>query len=292
MSNRILVSTRKGLFTVERARGKWKVAKSGFLGDNVTLALHDPRDGPRLCGAQSRPFRREAAPLRRATAGKNRGAGLSAEARRHEDTDMAGASRCRGALQASGRSRPAGRTSRACSGAARCPGGLFRSDDGGASWELNRPLWDDPRAQEMVRRRRRSARHPLDLVDPRDTDACGSACRAAACGPRATAARRWELRGRRHARRVHAARAAHDPDIQDVHMLAQCSGHPGQAVGAASQRHLPSRDVRRKLERDRRRPGRRYSASPWRPIPATRRPPGSCRRSRTRGASRSTASWW
>ena len=28
------------------------------------------------------------------------------------------------------------------------PGGLFRSDDGGESWALNRPLWDDPRREE------------------------------------------------------------------------------------------------------------------------------------------------
>src|SRR5688572_31556821 len=25
------------------------------------------------------------------------------------------------------------------------PGGLFKSDDSGDSWQINRPLWDDPR---------------------------------------------------------------------------------------------------------------------------------------------------
>ena len=45
MSNTILVSTRKGLFTVNRGRGGWAVSNGDFVGDNVTLTLHDPRDG-------------------------------------------------------------------------------------------------------------------------------------------------------------------------------------------------------------------------------------------------------
>ena len=45
MSNSILVSTRKGLFTVKRGRGGWSVSNGDFVGDNVTLTLHDPRDG-------------------------------------------------------------------------------------------------------------------------------------------------------------------------------------------------------------------------------------------------------
>jgi hypothetical protein len=45
LNDRLIVSTRKGLFTVERQRGRWRVAKADFLGDNVTLALHDRRGG-------------------------------------------------------------------------------------------------------------------------------------------------------------------------------------------------------------------------------------------------------
>ena len=45
MNDRLIVSTRKGLFTVERQRGRWRVAGADFLGDNVTLALHDHRSG-------------------------------------------------------------------------------------------------------------------------------------------------------------------------------------------------------------------------------------------------------
>ena len=49
MSDRIYVSTRKGLFTVEPTTGGgsngWEITHACFEGDNVTLVLPDPRDG-------------------------------------------------------------------------------------------------------------------------------------------------------------------------------------------------------------------------------------------------------
>ena len=39
------VSTRKGLFTLERGAAGWDIARANFVGDNVTLAMHDPRSG-------------------------------------------------------------------------------------------------------------------------------------------------------------------------------------------------------------------------------------------------------
>src|SRR5210317_1662028 len=45
MSERLLVSTRKGLFHVVRGSGGWRIEKTSFLGDNVTLTLHDARYG-------------------------------------------------------------------------------------------------------------------------------------------------------------------------------------------------------------------------------------------------------
>ena len=45
MSDTLLVSTRKGLFTVGQTAAGWGITKTDFLGDNVTLTLTDPRDG-------------------------------------------------------------------------------------------------------------------------------------------------------------------------------------------------------------------------------------------------------
>ena len=51
MSNRIFVSTRKGLFTLERKAGAgaaWAIARTDFLADHVSMMLHDPRDGGKV----------------------------------------------------------------------------------------------------------------------------------------------------------------------------------------------------------------------------------------------------
>ena len=45
MAERCFVSTRKGLFTLERAASGWQVSRASFVGDNCTLTLFDPRSG-------------------------------------------------------------------------------------------------------------------------------------------------------------------------------------------------------------------------------------------------------
>ena len=43
--SRFMSPLRKGLFTLERGASGWHIARTSFLGDNVTLTAHDPRDG-------------------------------------------------------------------------------------------------------------------------------------------------------------------------------------------------------------------------------------------------------
>lgn len=45
MSDRIYAATRKGLFTIERNAKRWEISNVDFLGDPVTMFLHDGRDG-------------------------------------------------------------------------------------------------------------------------------------------------------------------------------------------------------------------------------------------------------
>ena len=44
MSNRILVATRKGLFTLERNGNDWGITRTDFLADHVSMVLPDARD--------------------------------------------------------------------------------------------------------------------------------------------------------------------------------------------------------------------------------------------------------
>ena len=45
VSDKLLVSTRKGLFTISRKAAQWQIAAVEFLGDNVSITLTDHRDG-------------------------------------------------------------------------------------------------------------------------------------------------------------------------------------------------------------------------------------------------------
>jgi hypothetical protein len=45
MSTRAYVATRKGLFTIDRKDAGWQITRGAFVGDNVSLVTHDPRDG-------------------------------------------------------------------------------------------------------------------------------------------------------------------------------------------------------------------------------------------------------
>jgi len=59
MSDRILVATRKGLFSIEpngTGGARWAISKVDFLADNVSIAMADTRDGrPILKGLRARP---------------------------------------------------------------------------------------------------------------------------------------------------------------------------------------------------------------------------------------------
>ncbi len=144
MSDTLLVSTRKGLFTVERKTSGWGIGKVDFLGDNVTLALHDPRDGRRYVALDHGHF---GVKVHRSTASgweeiaapvyPPKPEGL-------EENDMWGRplpwSTVRiWALRAGGSDEP---------GVLWCgtlPGGLFRSTDHGQSWQIVRSLWEHPK---------------------------------------------------------------------------------------------------------------------------------------------------
>lgn len=45
MAGKVLVSSRKGLFSLRRGRAGWGVEKVDFLGTPISMALADPRDG-------------------------------------------------------------------------------------------------------------------------------------------------------------------------------------------------------------------------------------------------------
>ncbi len=227
MSDRLVVSTRKGLFTLERKGGAWSIAQVDFLADNVTLALRDPRDGRTYAALNHGHF---GAKLHRSS-----GAGWEEIPAPAYPVKPEGLIDRDGwgkeipytlleifSLEAGGPDEP---------GLLWCgtiPGGLFRSRDYGATWELIRSLWDNPkRGKWMGGGTEWPAIHSI-CVDPRDSRIVriGVSCGGV-----------WETRdgGDTWACRADGMFAAfmppeqgRDPDVQDPHCMVQSPSAPNR----------------------------------------------------------------
>src|SRR5262249_22945531 len=134
MSDRILVATRKGLFTFERNGSGWALAASAFAGTPVTNVLRDPHDGALYVALKHGHFGPK---MHRSDDGGATWLDIATPA---FPTDAAGSPTLTQiwTLETGGAHHPG----RLWVGA--LPAGLFRSDDRGGSWQLMRTLWDVP----------------------------------------------------------------------------------------------------------------------------------------------------
>ncbi|MCC2097833.1 MAG: hypothetical protein KDJ29_13125 [Hyphomicrobiales bacterium] len=225
MSDCILVSTRKGLFTIERRSGSWSITGADFLGDNVTLAMADRRDGSRYAALDHGHFG--------VKMHRNDGSGWTEIATPKypekpeglDEKDMWGRpvpwSTVRvWALAAGSPDEP---------GVLWCgtlPGGLFRSADRGDSWEMLRSLWDHPkRLQWMGGGADHAGIHSI-CVDPRHP---AHVCVAVSTGGlwfTGDSGRTWSQRGEGMRAEHVPPELTHDPIAQDVHCLVQCPADP------------------------------------------------------------------
>src|SRR5687767_10585234 len=126
----LLVGTKKGLFVLEGEPGSpFEVRARAFAGEPVEYAMRDPASG-RLLASMTSPFygpkiwHADDASGQWAQADGVALPGGGNQALERIWVVVAGAG---GSLYAGGD-----------------PGVLFESRDGGASWELNRPLWEHP----------------------------------------------------------------------------------------------------------------------------------------------------
>lgn len=149
MPDTLLVSTRKGLFTYDRTGDGLVLTDTAFLGDPVTIALCDPRDGTTYAGLNLGHFgcklhrRDPGGAWREVTAPaypeKPADAPVVRDPMRGEEVPWKVQQLW--ALTPD-YSRPGGLW------CGTIPGGLFHSSDRGETWTLNMPLWNLPeRAQ-------------------------------------------------------------------------------------------------------------------------------------------------
>lgn len=150
MSDRILLGTRKGTIILDRNGAGWKVGTVGHYGVNVSFVSRDPRDGTLWAGLDHGHWGTK---LSRSTDNGKTWADAPQimypkDARyidgyekdeNGEDKQPKIKHATLGKIWSIGFGG-ADQPGRIWVGT--IPGGLFRSDDGGESWELNRPLWD------------------------------------------------------------------------------------------------------------------------------------------------------
>ena len=221
----ILISTRKGLFVAELAGGDYQVTRAHFVGDNVTLAMVDPRGGW-YAALDHGHF----------------GAKLHRSDDRGETWTEIGSPAYPKQPEGEKEITPSGRELKWATsliwalapgldrdGALWCgtiPGGLFRSEDRGASWQLVDSLWFHPSRKNWFGGGRDDPGIHSICVDPRDPKtvavgiSCGGVWRTRDCG--AT----WTNTAKGMRAAYMPPDRAFDVDIQDPHLVVQSPSSP------------------------------------------------------------------
>lgn len=232
MCDTAYVGTRKGLFTFKRTGANWEVDRVDFLGHPVTMMLEDQRNGTLYACLTLGHFGTK---LHRST---DRG--------RHWDeiavpTYPAGAVIASPAVDDSAppATKPAslsevwaletaGDDQPDALWAGTIPGGLFRSEDAGATWTLNERLWQrEERMQWFGGGKDDPGIHSI-CVDPRDSRhiPLGVSC-GGLWGTKDTG-QSWDLIGDGLRAEFMPPDAQFDKGIQDAHRLAQSNTNPDE----------------------------------------------------------------
>jgi len=227
MADRMLVSTKKGLFAYDRGASGWRNGTVSFLGENVTLALPDKRDGGWYAALNLGHF---GCKLK-----------FSPDAGRTWE-DRAVPSYPEGATFVPGDGKPpvpatlkmiwaldAGATNQPRRiWAGTLPGGLFRSDDGGQSWELVRGLWDRPERSKWFGGGADLPGIHSICIDPRNANTVRVAISCGGVWKTTDDGKSWEVTADGMFAEYMPPDLQKDPNIQDPHRMVQCQSQPDQ----------------------------------------------------------------
>lgn len=228
MSDQLLVSTRKGLFSARRSpRGVWDLEGVSFLGDNVSLVTQDARDGAWYAALDHGHF---GAKLHRS---RDRGAtwtevgvpAYPAPPEGHVEKDFLGREipwrLIRFWSLAPGLASQPGLL-----WAGTLPGGLFWSEDHGETWRLVESLWHMPERRKWAGGGADAPGIHSICVDPRDGHRVAIAVSSGGVWITADLGRTWAP----HTKGMRADYAPPElveaPESQDPHRLVQCPSAP------------------------------------------------------------------
>ena len=223
--DRAWVTTRKGLFELRRRGAAWAIERSSFLGEPVSMMLAPQSanatdsDSPRLYAALN--LGHFGVKLHGSDDGGQTWQELATPAYPPQPDGEPVAGVAWKLVQIWSLAAASGVV-----WAGTLPGGLFRSDDRGASWRLVESLWNQPgRAQWFGGGYDVPGIHSICVHPARpDELLVGISCGGA-----------WQTRdgGASWTLAAHGMRAAYmppdqsgDPNIQDPHLIARCAGAP------------------------------------------------------------------
>jgi photosystem II stability/assembly factor-like uncharacterized protein len=106
------------------------------------------------------------------------------------------------------------------------PGGLFRSSDDGASWELVRSLWDHPKRKKWFGGGADLPGIHSICVDPRDARRVQLGVSCGGVWTTTDGGATWDCSGEGMRAAFMPPEQQYDPDIQDPHRLVQCRARP------------------------------------------------------------------
>lgn len=224
MAGELLVSTRKGLFVYSREGNSWKLTAKSFLGDNVTLARVDRRTGRWHAALNLGHF---GVKLHTSTDGGKTWTEAAVPA--YPEGEFVhtadGKPPNPATLKLVWAIEPGGDDQPGRLWAGTLPGGLFRSDDDGQSWQLVRSLWD---MEDRKKWFGGGADHPgihSICIDPRDSKhirlavSCGGAWISKDDG------QTWQVGTGMRAEYMPPDLQL-EPVIQDPHLMVQCPAAP------------------------------------------------------------------
>jgi hypothetical protein len=221
MSDRAYIGTRKGLFEIHRTHEAWHIDQQHFLGDPVSMVLSDRRDGTLYAALNLGHF---GAKLHRRDAGSNDWVEVAVPAFPVKPLDSADpvewTMKQIWSLAAGGPDQPG------VLWAGTLPGGLFRSNDRGDSWQLVEALWNVPeRAQWMGGGYDVPGIHSI-CVDPRDSNSVlvGVSCGGAWLTTDGGAS--WSMRAKGMVASYMPPELAENEAVQDPHRIVRCPGEP------------------------------------------------------------------
>ena len=213
MADRLLLGTRKGLVTLRRESGSWRVVATDFLGDAVSMVL---AHGKTLYAALA--LGHFGVKLRRSDDdGKSwQEVAAPAFAKQADGTDGPSVSLIWELVLGKDGTLWAGTI----------PGGLFRSGDRGASWSLVESLWNAPERKEWSGGGYNDPGIHSVCVDPRDPRKLSIGVSTGGVWLSEDAGASWRLTGRGMYAEYSPPASREEPNQQDVHRLVQSPSQP------------------------------------------------------------------